>query len=308
MSVDFSDTKLPPFLYGTFDWRVHGFGFDSPPPINLRSSDALNSANPWIVLAAVLERAKSGDHSTVRLLSQFFYAKEPFALNRIALLLVGDLGRDSDLQLLLEAMASDDSQVRLYAAEASQIAGRLWLVPSMLAAWHRAYSLDEREGIGYAISKLLERELGSIADEASIFRLPKIPPEDATASLREYWAKRVADDTTDERFPDLVMDAYDQLSKKFGTSRVTVWRGMLFGVADLARDFLSRVSAGKAGDFFTYRHKFEANTGINCDDFFVDVKPQYLSIRVCLESFLESGNASGFEQGVRYFFGHRIPD
>jgi hypothetical protein len=306
--TEFSDGKLPLFLYGTFDWRIHGFHFDSPPPIDLLTPESLESTNPWVVLASVLEHAKSGDHSYAKHLSKFFHAKQPFALNRISLLLVGDIGDDTDLLLIAKAMESNDEEVRLHAAKAAKLAGRLWLIPAMLSAWKQAYSLDDREGIGYAISTLLESKLDAIADQASIYRLPNEPPLNSSNLLKEYWQNRVANDDTEELFPALVMEAYNRILEKLGTVRVTVWRGELFSVTEFAKEFLLKIQSGSTGDLFTYRHKFEANTGLNCNDFFVDIKPNLLSMQAKLEDFLITNPETKFKPGVRYFFGHRIPD
>ena len=100
---------------------------------------------------------------------------------------------------------------------------------------------------------------------------------------------------------------YDRFVEKFGTDRITLWRGDVFSVGQPARDFLEGDNARIRGDLFVYRHKFEANTGIDCSDFFVDLKRQYLSMQATLEDFLESGPDTRFDPGVRYFFGHRIP-
>src|SRR5262245_58284048 len=145
MANDGSDTALPEFLYGTFDWRVNGLHFESDPSIDLLAPAALDHSNPWIVLAAVLQHAKVGDHSRVDRLTKYFHADEPFALKRVSLSLVGDLASERDLKLLEGAMQGEDADARAYAAEAAQFAGSLWLVPAMLEAWHRARTLLHRE-------------------------------------------------------------------------------------------------------------------------------------------------------------------
>src|SRR5438105_1084737 len=106
-----ADSEFPPFLYGTFDWRINGLHFESEPPLNLLSSGALAHANPWIVLAAVLQHAKAGKHVHVRRLAEYFNLDEPLALSRVSLLLVGDMAAEQDLRILEQALQSHDADV-----------------------------------------------------------------------------------------------------------------------------------------------------------------------------------------------------
>jgi len=52
--------EIPPFLIGTTSWSFLGYFYAERPPIDLLTSNALASDNPWIALAAVLEHAKRG--------------------------------------------------------------------------------------------------------------------------------------------------------------------------------------------------------------------------------------------------------
>jgi hypothetical protein len=309
MSGDDFDKTLPEFLYGTFDWRVNGFRFESEPPPDLLAPAALENSNPWIVLAAVLHRARAGDHSRVSRLSAYFDADEPFALNRVALLLTGDLAPERDLKLLEDALRSRDADTRAYAAEAALYAGRLWLVPAMLEAWHAARTLIHRETIGYAISDLLEAKAGPIAAQAPIYNLPPRPPDSvANPRLKALLEKVAAEEPAPELFPQLVREASARLSEAAGTDRVTVWHGGVFDVTALAREFLAAVPGITPGACIPFRHKFEAATGVDCADFFDDFRPQPLVIEAALEEFLLSAPETRFKPGVRYFFGHPIPD
>ena len=309
MKDRFADSELPPFLYGTFDWLMNGLHFESEPPVDLLSSAALSHANPWFVLAAVLQRAKVGNHKAVRRLAEFFNLDEPFALGRVSLLLAGDMASEGDLRILEEVLQSDDADARVGAAQACVLAGRLWLVPRMLEAWHRAQRLAHRESIGYAISDLLETGECPIAQQASIYNLQiSPPPPTVSLELRRFYEQRLAEPPEPELFPQLVQAAYDQLVEQFKTDQVTVWQGKLFDVIEFAREFLSEIRTMVPGSCIIYRHKFEASTGVDCRRFFVDLEPQRLEMAATLEEFLASDMVKQFEPGVRYFFGHRIPD
>ena len=202
MANDVSHTVLPEFLYGTFDWRVNGLHFESDPPIDLLAPDALDQSNPWMVLAAILQRAIVGDHSRVGRLTQYFHADEPFALRRVSLSLVGDLASERDLKLLEQEIQGEDADARAYAAEAAKFAGSLWLVPAMLEAWHRATTLLHREIIGFAISELLEAKTGPIAEQASIYNLPPAAPSAvANPRLKSLLEKNAAMESEPELLP-----------------------------------------------------------------------------------------------------------
>jgi hypothetical protein len=57
-----------------------------------------------------------------------------------------------------------------------------------------------------------------------------------------------------------------------------------------------------------WRRKFEASTGTNCMRFYGNGAIQPLEAAATVEDFLEGAEAGKYEDRVRYFFGHRIPD
>ena len=54
-------TEKPNFLGSMFVTRGLGFSIASEPPMDLLDSATLQDGNPWVVLAALVERAKHGD-------------------------------------------------------------------------------------------------------------------------------------------------------------------------------------------------------------------------------------------------------
>ncbi|MGW8392279.1 hypothetical protein [Pseudoduganella sp. HUAS MS19] len=300
--------ELPAFLHGTFDWRLDGLQLHSAPPFDLLAPSLLQSDNPWLILASVLEHAKHGDHSGVPLLSRLFNDHKPPALARVAILLVGDLGRDQDLDMLAEVMGGDDASSRMYACEAASLAGCLWLVPAMLDAWHRAEGLHDHEVIGYAISDLLEHDDGEIAAEAKVFAPTKLLDR-VKANPRFAAMTKNLGILADEqlRFPNLVQAAHAKLQEAHGAGRVTVWNGAPFDVRVFAQQFLDLVREAAPVSFYKYRHKLEANTGIDCRHFFRNGEPQFLTISAAIRDFLDSNEIKKYRQGKRYFFGHSIP-
>src|SRR5438552_3784929 len=132
--------KPPSFLRGTFAWSYLGYFCAEPPPINLLTPEALASDNPWLILAAVLEHAKHGDHSHIPRLLAHFHAGSEMGPERACIHLTGDAGREADLAILQELLEQGSDPLRVYAAEAAAMAGRPGLVPAMLEAWKRVTS------------------------------------------------------------------------------------------------------------------------------------------------------------------------
>ena len=50
----------PPFLRGTFDWLRRGYTYAGTPDVDLLSPEALRADDPWVVLAATIERDMAG--------------------------------------------------------------------------------------------------------------------------------------------------------------------------------------------------------------------------------------------------------
>lgn len=304
-----SNKEIPEFLYGTFDWSENGYQISTSLSIDLLNASSLNDDNPWIVLAGVVERAKVSDHSAIKALRRLFYMQEPFALAGVALMVVGNAGTYDDMQLLVEAMRSDDSGARRCACQAASQAGYLWLVPHMLNAWNRATSLHDHEIIGYAISDLIETESGEIAAEASIYAPPPLSQRmlnDPRFAPGLELRKKLADKKP--LFPILVQSKYDEMVTQYGTDQVVVWNGKIFSVVNFAKDLLNKIRSNVVRSYIDDRQKFEASTGIDCSAFFFDFEPQRLNIAATLEKFLKTSEIDNYEDGVRYFFGHRIPD
>jgi hypothetical protein len=58
----------------------------------------------------------------------------------------------------------------------------------------------------------------------------------------------------------------------------------------------------------TFREKFEGATGIDCSPFFRGGRFQAAAAIAILEEFVSSKRSRDFREGVRYFFGHAIPE
>jgi hypothetical protein len=306
-----ADYQPLPFLKGTFAWSFLGYSYAERPPLNLLEPDALSSDNPWIVIAAVLERAKRGDHNSIPRLQAFFQASTRKGPEHASIHLTGDAGREADLAALQVVLEKGPDPLRAYAAEAAQMAGRLWLIPSMLTAWKRVISRANHETIGFAISSLLESPGGPIATSAGIYNAdPTVASKLGNPAMRAM-AERHAGEQSVTEFEQQVQARLEALRREFG-DRAILWRGQLFNVRVLAEQMYALVRDPAArplhGLFIPMRHKFEAATGINCSGCYRNGALQPLNAEALLETYLGSEASTKYEDNVRYFFGHRIPD
>ena len=300
-----------PFLRGTFSWSKLGFFHAVPPPVDLLSAKALDPENPWLFLASAIEHAKGGDHSLIPRLRQWFSRGEEGHLDRICILLTGDAGREADLRALNPLMRQGPDTLRTYACEGAAQAGYLWQVPDMLEAWSLVSNVADHQTIGYAIAALLEAPGGPIAEEAGSSNVdPDTVAKTENPKLRELLQRIVETQTSPPEFEVLVRDKLTELREQFGTDQVVIWQGERFNVHRLAEKLYALVTGPEMPSisFIPERHKFEAATGINCSDFFREDRFQPLAAAEIFETFLEVYAANAYSDGVRYFFGHRIPD
>lgn len=301
------DPQLPPFLYGSFDWRFNGLYWDAPPPFDLLSDRALADPSPWVVVASVVERAKRGDHSEAKRLCEFFEREEPVALDRISLLVFGDIAPSGELPLLEEALRSPVVSTRVHAAEAAALTGSLTLVPEMLRAWETASRLGEHESVGFALSELLEPEGGPIAESVGSYDLPPSdePVTPAAAEARAFMDNLYKDADPPE-LPGHVRAALARHTAAFAEG-TRLWRGAPYDVRAIARELLDIARENRTHVIYDLRHRFEAFTGVDCRPMLYALRLQPLAIAAIVETFLQSSEAAKFEPGKGYFWGHRIP-
>jgi hypothetical protein len=308
---------IPQFVRdGAFNWSVLGYHYTlSPEELRYVESGPVNG-NPWLTVARVVERAKTGDFSEAGALARYFAPGLTTNIAPAALLITGDLGRKADLEALVEVMRKGPDGLRVYACQGARNAGCLWLVPHMLEAWHLAQSVDAHENIGYAIADLLDPvskldEEGAIASKAGRFTVPP-PPDRAPSELRQLGSK-VSDPSASKEFDDLVLKRWSEVAASCPDERSAIWAGRVTDVRAFAEHFLALITQ----EDFTIvnspltvplREKFEASTGIDCSSFYRQGKFAQLPAAATLESFLDTVGPDAFESGRRYFFGHRIPD
>lgn len=111
-----------------------------------------------------------------------------------------------------------------------------------------------------------------------------------------------------EDYLNLVMNEYESVVARLGSDKVHVFRGELQSVRGLAERMRRLTTRYVSGELVALRRRFEPATGVDCSEIFANDSFDPLAAAAIAEEFLDGDAAARFEDGVRYFFGHRIPD
>jgi len=279
---------LPLFLESnSLEWDGLGYEFSSPPNIDLTAPAALDHGNPWVVFAAVLQRAKSGRFGAMPHLLGLIQSTDDYLLWNHCAELLGDAAPAALVETVSERLAT-----HLFNAErpVRQIAlGRIYRqskqlsgVPVLLDMYLKSTDRRETGILQIYISELLEDELGVFAGCST---------------------------DSDEEFRALALARYEELRREFGTDRCPVLGGALFSVESLAKRLHAELTSPEPNEtnVLRMRHHLEASTGLDCSSFYDNEDLQYLKATAVVEEFLQTSPGSRYEAGVRYFYGHRIP-
>jgi hypothetical protein len=203
--------------------------------------------------------------------------------------LMGDAGSTSfirkvEKQFHSDLFEEDNLILQTKLAYTFSLSGLLWTVPVMLDVYERAADDDDAVIIPILLSHVLEPRFGPIASRNRAVSLPD--------------------------YRKMVMGKYTELLSQFGSENTSIYYAQTFNVRGLASRLYDHLRGSEIIDVIVARdrHRFEAATGVDCRDFFQEGKLQVLAAAAILEEFLESPAAAMYEDGVRYFFGHRIPD
>lgn len=163
-------------------------------------------------------------------------------------------------------------------SRALYLCGRLSDVPTLVNVYEKFSDVRDADIIPVRIADLLEAEEGSLSEPTHF--------EDA------------------EYYRDAVLEAYQRLADDFGSDRVYVFHGKLFGGLHSpgisVRDYASRLCVAYV---ISSRHRRISIVRASIER--GELRP--LAVAAIVEAFLESAAASTYEDGVRYFFGHAIP-
>lgn len=230
--------------------------------------------DPWLVCALALERAKQGNFGLMPALLQLYGNTNEAALDHMCSALLTDAGTAACFSRIVEVVKSEPNISKVFDfCGALAVRGELSYIPILLDKYLSNEGSGEAQRLTDYIRDLVGNQLLSVD----------------------------ADD-----YEDAVMLCYQRMLDEFNDEKVLVSQGERYGVTRLARHILRDLQS----PYFLLRWKleFEAATGIDCSSWYRDETLQPLAAAAIIEEFLESPEAAKYALGVRYFFGHRIPD
>jgi hypothetical protein len=264
--------------YPALDWEGRGYAAFTAPPAGPGRPDE-GDEDPWLLWVTALDKARRGDFSKVPPVLEASDESPDPVFVQSSYYLLGDAGPDPCFPGIVEnaEMPSDTDRV-IWSCNALMERGRLADIPILLEAYLRHSGNQDAGIIALYIHDMLGRE--DLIDPGEF------------ESLAAY--------------RDAVISAHQGLLDQFGTDAVCIYRGERFHVPRMARAILDALHQPHFR--MSARRKFEAVTGIDCSEFYREKRLQPLTAATIVEEFLESPEVEKYEEGVRYFFGHRIPD
>lgn len=277
------DVGVDPRRYGYF---VHPFPRDDPRVL------AGPEAPRWFELQDGLAGLVRGDFSALPALLKCVRHSRDWRLKSAALRVLGDAGTVEcfrDMRAELEQGSREgpfdvaSRELVLLYCRAFAAWGRLDVVPVLLDQYLRLRlaSTPEIALLPLLIAQLLADRRGDM--------LAHEPPEEHI-----------------EDYLNLVMERYESVVQALGSDKALVFRGALQSVRGLAERIRHPTTRYVSVELVTLRERFEPATGIDCSEIFADGVDTFAAAALA-ERFLDAPEAARFDDGVRYFFGHRVP-
>jgi hypothetical protein len=297
--------KPTPYAHLILLARHRTFHFNGPPPADIRSAKYLESRVPDEAISAVLAYAQEGDFTRFSRLIDLIKGSDDGVVWGDCAMLYARAAPFSALWDLINAFAqelyaSDDVVTQQWISEILCSSGALWCVPEVLKIFRRNQEREKYFATPRYLSFLMEPERGEIADG------PPVKPR--TDNLPTWFDVPAVYD--DDAYEDLVLSRYAALCGQIDEpARAAFSEGEPLTLTRVAEKALVRIFAGEdIEEIAIARTLLEAGTGQDLSEFYRDGLLQNLSAAAIVEDFLESGEAEKYEPGVRYFFGHRIPN
>lgn len=272
------------------NWEGRGY-FAYPDVIDMQR-DGNRPSRPKAALypqwIETLRRAKLGDFSHIpALVAMVSSDTDPISLS-LCKALLGDAGATTTIDAIALKLANGepntasgepDFEVTLVWSSILSRRGKLADMPHILAAYARFAEIRDAD--------ILPCYLCDCLETSALLSAPE--DFDSLDSYRAAVTARCA-----------------ELSDRFGTDQVLLHEGEPLSVTGLAERILRRLRE----PYFPYdlRRRFECATGIDCSSFYENGFFKPMQAAALIQDFLESPQSRQFEDGVRYFFGHRIPD
>lgn len=301
------------FHHATLVETGDGFRYRSIPSLDLLEPSCLTSRDPWTVICAVLENLKRGSFSSLEHITRLLKTTDAADVWDGCEVLLSYAAPHSTVLGLTSEFDNEiyrDGHVGIQTHICTILARSMLLeaIPTILDIYKRIASRDHRMRVEKELSFFLE------PDDDVLFNGPRcrLVPEDYGMGddLPEPFHGEVRREYDDDSYVAAVEQAQSAISTTLQDIETpNVFNGSRFSVRQCAQWLLDRVRAGTHTERVSVaRMVFEANTGTDCRGFYIDGALQPLRAAAAVEQYLFDPGAKLAEDGVRYFFGHRIPD
>jgi hypothetical protein len=289
--------ERPTLFDAGLDFRGYGYFTRSLKP-NIYNESSASVANHWLELETLIGHLKEGRFNFLPTLLACLRVSNDWRFKDVAARLLGFTGSVEilrDMRCELEELPGRRSEtvdvqtreiIKLYCS-AFALWGRLDVVPVLMDHY---LHLRIRKTPEIGILPILIASL--LTDDRSSM-LAHEPDE---SDLDDYL--------------NLVMNRYDEICNQLGSEKALVFRGSLQSVRTWANRMrhITVPTPFLSSEFEKLRSRFESATGTDCSAIFQQGRPSALSAASIAEQFLESPDSAFYQEGVRYFFGHPIPD
>jgi hypothetical protein len=296
--------RRPDYCDDTFNDRGDGFFFSSPPPKELFDRANLGDKNGWVALCCALGRLIQGDFNVFAPLMEAMTRTEDADYWNACGLLLSFAAPWSELRKLsrlfpVEALQSSSEFVRLYCKILTHSMAP-WAVDEVLRWYTETRDEEVRVLVADYLSHVLEDEPSVVANGPQM-KTALEPPPPFEEQYYDY----------DEYISAVRMIRDRVVAQSAGRMGTPLLGGRPFSAVELARRIIKHAQMGENSPRTNFeRMAFEGASGIPCRDFFQQpeqLKVRPLSAAATAEMFLKSKASATFADGVRYFFGHPIP-
>ena len=284
---------IPSWMYNTLSATEDGFFLKDQEE---QIPEDAPVQNPYVMLARALLKSRQGNFSIADDIAETLKATgDEDAWNSGGYLLAHAVTHDDLYKIGHQLMATEKGTdaaadfTRSFICKVWARAMMLTTVPEMIEIYKKTSDVGVQIRILLELADMFESARGDLYD---LIRVG-------------------AEDFDEKAYLDLLMEQYSSAIKKVAkTGTKLFYRGSPFSFLNWTQGLLKRIADfDPRENFATDRMFFEGHTGIRCNHFFTS-NGKFLphTAAATIEDFLESESSSNYKAGVRYFFGHRIPD
>jgi hypothetical protein len=280
------------------------FHFTEPPPADITSEHYLNSSDPDDVICALVARAQLGDFDHFHKLTTLLMTTRDADTWCSSITLFSYAAPRSAIVGLIKACrqtqcATPENILHSLLIEILTNSGAGWAVTTMLEWLEHDADRQLHSEAPWRLSMMLERDRNEIADG------PPVVPQPTEHDW--YDPPPVFDDAA--FYQRVRSRAAEMLAQMRDTSRWSLFEGELLNLEAIARRLCQRILRNEdPAETEKAMMILAAATGAPFDGFYLHDRLRPLNAMAIVEGLLESGELKRYETGVRYFFGHRIPD